>query len=38
MIVLDINVLIASTALVLEATLFTYNLKDFRFIDGLELV
>ena len=30
--------LIASTALVLEAPLFTYNLKDFRFIDGLELV
>ena len=30
--------LIASTALVLNAPLFTYNLKDFRFIDGLELV
>ena len=30
--------LIASTALVLDAPLFTYNLKDFRFIDGLELV
>ena len=30
--------LIDSTALVLDASLFTYNLKDFRFIDGLELV
>jgi len=30
--------LIGSTALVLDAPLFTYNLKDFRFIDGLELV
>jgi len=30
--------LIASTALVLDVPLFTYNLKDFRFIDGLELV
>ena len=29
--------LIGSTALVLDAPLFTYNLKDFRFIDGLEL-
>jgi len=38
MIVLDTNVLIASTVLVLESPLFTYNLKDFRFIDGLELV
>ena len=24
--------------IVLDASLFTYNLKDFRFIDGLELV
>ena len=30
--------LIGSTALVLGCTLFTYNIKDFRFIDGLELV
>ena len=30
--------LIASTALGLNAPLFTYNLKDFRFIDGLELI
>ena len=29
--------LIASTALVLDTPLFTYNLKDFRFIDGLLL-
>jgi len=30
--------LIASTVLVLDVPLFTYNIKDFRFIDGLELV
>ncbi len=30
--------LIGSTALVLEAPLFTYNLKDFRFISGLHLI
>ena len=36
---LDIpDALIGSTALVLDAPLFTYNLRDFRFIDGLELV
>jgi len=36
---LDIpDALIGSTALVLDIPLFTYNLKDFRFIDGLELV
>ncbi len=32
------DALIGSTALVLDIPLFTYNLKDFRFIDGLELV
>ena len=30
--------LIASTSLIIKAPLFTYNLKDFRFIDGLELI
>ncbi len=30
--------LIASTALVSDCKLFTYNLKDFRYIDGLKLV
>lgn len=30
--------LIASTALALECRIFTYNLKDFRYIDGLELI
>ena len=30
--------LIASTALVLECRIFTYNLKDFRYIEGLELI
>lgn len=29
--------LIAATALVLEGKLFTYNVKDFRYIDGLVL-
>ncbi len=36
---LDIpDALIGSTALVLDVPLFTYNIRDFRFIDGLELV
>jgi len=36
---LDIpDAIIGSTALVLKSPLFTYNLKDFRFIDGLELL
>jgi len=36
---LDIpDALIGSTALVLNMPLFTYNVKDFRFINGLELV
>jgi len=36
---LDIpDAMIASTALVVKSPLFTYNLKDFRFIDGLELL
>ena len=30
--------LIASTALVFDIPLFTYNIKDFRFIRGLELI
>ena len=30
--------LIAATALVLGCEIFTYNLKDFRYIDGLVLV
>ncbi|MBU1667313.1 type II toxin-antitoxin system VapC family toxin [bacterium] len=30
--------LIASTALVLKCRIFTYNLKDFKYIDGVELV
>ncbi|MCH9739924.1 MAG: hypothetical protein K0U38_03660 [Epsilonproteobacteria bacterium] len=30
--------LIGSTALILESPLFTYNVKDFRFIEGLELL
>jgi len=30
--------LIASTALVLEAKIFTYNRKDFQYIDGLTLI
>ncbi len=30
--------LIASTALVKGYKLFTYNIKDFRFIDNLELI
>ena len=30
--------LIASTAFVLEAKIFTYNRKDFQYIDGLTLV
>lgn len=30
--------LIASTALVLGCRVFTYNVKDFKYIDGLELI
>ena len=30
--------LIASTALEYKCKLFTYNLKDFKYIDGLKLV
>jgi len=29
--------LIASTTLSIDGKLFTYNLKDFKYIDGLEL-
>jgi hypothetical protein len=31
------DAIIAATALSLEAKLFTLNLKDFRYIDGLKL-
>ena len=30
--------IIASTALVLGGRIFTYNTKDFKYIDGLELI